>query len=64
MEPISIFFQFLRQHSTGNENSSFFSWKYFSVSPSFRQVETSFLSTGNSIVLFQVFLLVEAIIET
>ena len=30
-------------------------WTYFSANPSFRLVETSFLSTGNSIVLFRVF---------
>ena len=37
---------------------------YFSAIPSFRLVETSFLSTRNSIILFRVFLTAETIIET
>ena len=37
------------------ETVHFSTGTYFSANPSFRLVETSFLSTGNSIVLFQVF---------
>ena len=58
-----IFFHFLKQQSTvATIHSS--TGTYFSASPSFPLVEMSFLSTGNSIILFQVFLLVETVFES
>ena len=57
-----IFFHFLKQQSTVATIHST-TGTYFSASPSSLLVETSFLSTGNSIILFQVFLFVKTVIE-
>ena len=63
MEP--IFFHFLRQQSTAAGGSSSSSNEtYFSANLSFQIVKTSFLSTGNSIVLFRGFYASETITET
>ena len=53
----TTFFHFLKQQSTAASESCFSltTGPYFSASPLFRHVETSFSSAGDSMCLFQFF---------